>query len=194
VGNQEYANDNETYGLTTVTPDHLDIGWRQATLEFVGKGGAEHHVVVDDGRLARIMRRCHELGGQSLFSYKEGDEVRAVTSTDVNDFLHGVIGPTVTAKHFRTWGGTVVAASSLAELDPPEDDKEATAAEVEAIDQAAAQLRNTRAVCRRCYVHPGVLEAYRDGSLREVWARARTLGRLTRNERTVLGVLDRQAG
>jgi DNA topoisomerase-1 len=190
VGNQEYASDNETYGLTTVTGDHVEVGWRQATFEFTGKGGIEHRVVVDDGRLARIIGRCHELGGQSLFSYDEDGEIRAVTSTDVNEYLRATVGPSITAKHFRTWGGTVTAAVHLGPLDPPATDKDAAEAELDAIDAAAAQLRNTRAVCRRCYVHPGILDAYRDGALAREWKRTRTVGQLSRGERTVLAVLD----
>jgi DNA topoisomerase-1 len=194
VGNKEYADDNETYGLTTVNGDHVDVGWRSATFDFVGKGGIEHVVTVDDGRLTRIIGRCHELGGQALFSYRDDGEIRSITSSDVNDYLREVFGPAVTAKHFRTWGGTVTAAGHLAALDVPETETEAAAAEIEAIDEAAEQLRNTRAVSRRCYVHPGVLEAYRDGSLAEEWKRARSIGRLSRGERTVLAVLaDRSA-
>jgi DNA topoisomerase I len=190
VGNREYAEDNETFGLTTVTAEHVDLGWRHATFEFVGKGGTEHLVTVDDGRLARIIRRCHELGGQSLFSYVEDGQVRSVTSSDVNDYLRSAIGPSITAKHFRTWGGTVTAAEHLAEHEVPDSEKEAAELELAAIDAAAAQLRNTRAVCRRCYVHPIVPEAYRSGALADAWKRSRTVGQLSRGERTVLALLD----
>ena len=190
IGNREYVDDNETYGLTTVTNDHVDVGWRSATFEFVGKGGGDHLVTVDDGRLARIISRCHELGGQALFSYREDGDIRSINSSDVNDYLREVVGPAVTAKHFRTWGGTVTAAEYLAILDPPGSESEAAAAEIQAIDEAASQLRNTRAVSRRCYVHPAILDAYRDGSLAEEWKRARTIGQLRRAERAVLAVLD----
>ena len=89
VGNREYADDNETYGLTTITPDHVDVGWRDTTFDFVGKGGIDHHVTVEDARITRIIRRCHELGGQALFSYQEedGSGISSITSTDVNDYL-----------------------------------------------------------------------------------------------------------
>jgi DNA topoisomerase I len=190
VGNREYAEDNETFGLTTVTAEHVDLGWRHATFEFVGKGGTEHLVTVDDGRLARVIRRCHELGGQSLFSYVDDGQVRSVTSTDVNDYLRSAIGPSITAKHFRTWGGTVTATEFLAVQEVPQTEKEAAQMELAAVDAAAAQLRNTRAVCRRCYVHPIVPEAHRSGALAEAWKHSRTVGQLSRGERTVLALLE----
>jgi DNA topoisomerase-1 len=191
VGNKEYADDNESYGLTTLTPDHVDVGWREITFEFVGKGGLDHHVTVEDGRLARIIGRCHELGGQSLFSYRDEDEsVTPITSADVNEYLRSIAGTIVTAKDFRTWGGTVRATEMLGPLDPPESEREGDGAILEAIDAAAEQLRNTRTVCRNCYVHPGVLDAYRDGSLAAQWNKVRSVGWLSRGERATLAVLD----
>jgi DNA topoisomerase-1 len=190
VGNREYVDDNESYGLTTLTPDHVEVGWRDIAFDFVGKGGLDHHVTVEDGRLARIVRRCHELGGQSLFSYRADDGAAIpITSADVNQYLRDVAGVTVTAKDFRTWGGTVHATEFLGPLDPPSSEAEADGAIIEAIDDAAAQLRNTRTVCRNCYVHPGVLDAYRDGALAAEWKKARSIGRLSRGERTTLAVL-----
>jgi DNA topoisomerase-1 len=190
VGNQEYAEDNETYGLTTITADHVEIGWREATFDFVGKGGIDHHVTVKDGRIARIVQRCHELGGQALFSYRgEDDSVIALTSGDVNEYLQEIADAACTAKEFRTWGGTSAVATFLGPLGPPDSQKEADAAIVEAIDGAAEELRNTRAVCRNCYVHPAILDAYHDGSLAEHWNRARSVGWLSRGERTLLGVV-----
>jgi DNA topoisomerase-1 len=194
VGNKEYAHDNESYGLTTITPDHVDIGWRDTTFDFVGKGGLEHHITVEDPRVTRIIRRCHELGGQALFSYQDedGSGVSSITSTDVNDYLRDVADAAVTAKEFRTWGGTVAVAEHLAPLDPPETERDAEAAVIDAIDAAAEQLRNTRAVCRNCYIHPAIPDAYRDGSLTEQWKTSRSVGQLSRAERAVLGVLDAQ--
>jgi DNA topoisomerase-1 len=192
VGNKEYANDNESYGLTTMTPEHVEIGWNKVTFDFVGKGGIEHEVMVEDGRLARIVRRCHELGGQNLFSYRDADtgEVCAVSSADVNGYLRTATGLRITAKDFRTWGGTVCATAYLGPEGRPEDEKHADATIVEAIDLAAEQLRNTRAVCRNCYVHPQILDAYRDGRLVEAWNKSRSGGRLDRTERTVLAVIE----
>jgi DNA topoisomerase I len=164
--------------LTTITPDHVELGGRATTFEFNGKGGVEHRVKINDLRIARIVRRCHELGGQALFSYRadNGDTVSSVTSQDVNEYLRSVAGTSITAKDFRTWGGTTAAAEHLGPLEPPSTSDEAdehvvsTSDEadehvVDAIDAAAHQLRNTRAVCRSCYVHPTVLDAYRNGSL-----------------------------
>jgi DNA topoisomerase-1 len=191
VGNKEYVDDNETYGLTTITADHVEVGWRDTTFDFVGKGGIDHHVTVSDGRIARIVQRCHELGGQALFSYRNADgSIAPITSADVNDYLRSVAGAACTAKEFRTWGGTTAVAEFLGPLDAPESQKAADAAIIEAIDAAAEQLRNTRAVCRNCYVHPTILDAYQDGALAEHWKKSRSAGWLSRSERTVLNVLD----
>lgn len=191
VGNREYANDNESYGLTTITPDHVELGGRATTFDFIGKGGVEHRVKVNDVRIARIVRRCHELGGQALFSYRadDGDAVSSVTSQDVNEYLRDVAGASITAKDFRTWGGTTTAAEHLGPLETPSTADEADEHVVDAIDAAALQLRNTRAVCRSCYVHPAVLDAYREGSLALQWNKARSAGQLSRGERTVLSLL-----
>jgi DNA topoisomerase-1 len=188
VGNKEYAEDNESYGLTTLTRDHAEVGWKSISLDFLGKSGNQHLVTVEDGRLARIVRRCHELNGQTLFTYDD-EGPQPVTSADVNDYLHQITGLPVTAKDFRTWGGTANVTGHLGPLDPPDDEAAADAAVLEAIDAAAAELRNTRAVCRNCYVHPAVVDAYRDGSLSELWSNARTSSRMTRAERTVMNVL-----
>jgi DNA topoisomerase I len=194
VGNQEYADDNDSYGLTTITPDHVEIGWSEVTFDFVGKGGVDHNVTIRDPRLARIIGRCHELGGQELFVYRDDEErLVDVTSAHVNDYLRDVVGLAASAKDFRTWGGTVTAAEHLAVLDPPESDKDADKVIIAAVDTAAERLHNTRAVCRSCYLHPAVLDAYRNGSLAESWKRTRAAGRLGRGERTVLDVLETAA-
>lgn len=191
VGNKEYADDNESYGLTTLTPEHAQVGWGAVTFDFVGKGGVEHHVQLHDARLARVVRRCHELGGQRLFSYRDAttDDVCAVGSTDVNDYLQQTTGLAVTAKDFRTWGGTVRAVEHLAEHEPPSDEKETEVVVLAAVDDAAEHLRNTRAVCRSCYLHPAVLDAYRDGELHDAWKRSRSSAWLTRAERTTLSLI-----
>jgi DNA topoisomerase-1 len=191
VGNKEYAEDNESYGLTTLTPDHAEVTWGGVTFDFAGKSGIEHHVEVHDPRLARLVHRCHELGGQRLFSYLDAstEDVCAVGSADVNEYLQASTGLPITAKDFRTWGGTVRAVEFLALLGVPADDKEAEAGVLAAVDDAAEHLRNTRAVCRSCYLHPAVLDAYRDGSMRETWNRSRSSSRLTRAERTTLNLL-----
>jgi DNA topoisomerase-1 len=190
VGNDEYATTNDSYGLTTLRPDHVEVAGPEFTLCFVGKSGVEHDVTVRDRRLARLVRRCHELGGQELFTYRADDgAVARVTSADVNDYLHRHVGPDVTAKVFRTWGATAVVARALAEAEPAGDEAEADACVIAAIDQAADLLRNTRAVCRQSYVHPLVLDAYRDGSLADTWSHTRAGARLDRADRTVLRLL-----
>ncbi len=191
VGNAEYAATNESYGLTTLGPEHVEITGAEVRFEFVGKGGVEHEVSVSDRRLARLVKRCHELGGQELFAWREPDgTVVDVGSADVNAWLRERTGETVSAKDFRTWGATVVATETLADLGPPSSASEADAQVLHAIDTAAAQLGNTRAVCRASYVHPVVPESHREGSLHDHWARSRRTAAHRRAERTVLSLLD----
>lgn len=194
VGNDEYAASNSSYGLTTLRADHAEVDGAKVVLDFVGKSGKPQRVAVEDRRLARLVRRCSELGGQELFSYLDGDRVCDVGSGDVNDYLRQRTGAEVTAKHFRTWGGTCAAAAALVLCRPPATLKQAEAQVTAAIDVAACVLGNTRAVCRSSYVHPAVLDAHASGSLAEAWQRARTTERATRAERTVLSVLQRAAG
>jgi len=192
VGNDEYAATNDSYGLTTLRPDHVDVDGAQLTLCFVGKSGVEHETTIHDRKIARLVKRCHELGGQELFTYRaDGGSIARVTSADVNDYLRRHVGPEVTAKVFRTWGATAVVARALAEA-PSADDQDEAGADaqvVAAIDQAAEVLRNTRAVCRQSYVHPVVIDAYRDGSLADAWSHTRGGARLDRADRTVLRLL-----
>jgi DNA topoisomerase-1 len=192
VGNEEYAATNESFGLTTLRPEHVEeVGRKAFTLRFVGKGGIEHDVTVEDPELARLVRRCHELQGQDLFSYYDEDgHIASVSSGDVNDYLHETVGPDTTAKVFRTWGASTVVTRTLAEADVPDSDAESDKVIIEAIDVAAEQLRNTRAVCRQSYVHPAVLDAYRDGVLAETWHGTRAAGHLNRADRTLLSILQ----
>lgn len=195
VGNQEYANDNESFGLTTIRADHVEVGWSAVSFDFVGKSGISHHVTVNDARLARVVRRCHELGGQELFAFHDDDgNLVDVTSAHVNEYLRDSIGALATAKDFRTWGGTVHTLEHLAGLDPPESDKHADTGILDAIDATAEQLRNTRSVCRDCYVHPAVIDSYREGALTEHWKRARSSTHLRRAERATLAVLEDHTG
>lgn len=190
VGNPEYAEANESYGLTTLGPEHVEIAGSEVHFSFVGKGGVEHDVSVRDRRLAGLVRRCHELGGQELFAFREADgTVGTVGSADVNVWLREVTGAPVSAKDFRTWGATVVATETLASFGPPTTKGEADAQLLEAIDAAAAELGNTRAVCRASYVHPAVGEAHLEGRLHDEWAKARATRRHRRAERAVLGLL-----
>lgn len=189
VGNAEYASDNESFGLTTLRQEHVDLGATTLDFEFVGKGGIEHQVRVSDPRIARAVRRCHELGGKQLFTFEEGGETRAVSSADVNDYLREIAGDEVTSKDFRTWGGTVAVFEDLA-ADPPAGTARAREKQrLAAIDHAADVLGNTRTVCRACYVHPGVLDAHEAGVLEDHWRRARATTWYRRGERAVLSLL-----
>jgi DNA topoisomerase I len=190
VGNDEYAEENESYGLTTLRQEHVDVNGATVVFDFAGKGGAERQVALKDARLARIVHQCHELGGQELFAYEdeEGSTVD-VGSTDVNDYLRDLTADDYTAKDFRTWGGTVEAARTLAELGEPASRKEAEKNVLISIDRAAEKLGNTRAVCRSSYVHPSIPDAYLDGDLLDRWRKARSAGTLDRGERTVLALL-----
>jgi DNA topoisomerase-1 len=190
VGNPEYAEDNGSYGLTTLRDSHLEIDGDLLTFDFTGKSGIAQRVQIDDPRLARLAARCHELPGKQVFAFLD-DEGRPtpVSSTDVNDYLRTHMGPEVSAKDFRTWGGTTVAAATLALGDPPDDESDDRAV-LAALDVAATVLGNTRAVCRSCYVHPRVIDAHRSGELKAAWAAARAGVNISRPERAVRKVLD----
>jgi DNA topoisomerase-1 len=166
VGNDEYARTNDSYGLTTLKNRHARIRGRRVEFRFKGKSGVVHHVSLDDPALARDVRRCQELPGQTLFEYLDEDaHPRAIGSTDVNRYLAETSGLTITAKDFRTWWGTVSAATLLRDAEPPATKAAARRAILDALDNVAAELGNTRAVCRSCYVHPAVLNAFGIGGL-----------------------------
>ena len=191
VGNPEYAADNESYGLTTLQHTHVTVEGDRLAFDFVGKSGVSQQVEVHDPRLARIAKRCHELPGQQLFAYLDDDRApAAVSSADVNDYLRDAMGPGVSAKDFRTWGGTTVAGAALA-LTPVPATKAATEQSIlAAYDIAATVLGNTRAVCRSCYVHPVVPESFPTGALLDAWNRSRAGTNLSRPERAVRHVLE----
>jgi DNA topoisomerase-1 len=194
IGNDEYKATNESYGLTTIEGEHVSVEGARIQFEFTGKSGVEQDVELRDRRLASIVRACQELPGEELFAYVGDDgQVVDVTSTMVNEYLRSLTGTQVTAKDFRTWGGTVTAAELLAPLPVPESEKEAKSNELFALDAAAARLGNTRTVCRNCYVHPHVTSAYREGDLQSSWKKARDSARFRRGERAVLTVLEHRA-
>jgi DNA topoisomerase-1 len=170
VGNQRYAEENEAYGLTTLTGDHVEIDGFQVHLEFAGKGGADHQLAFRDRRLASLIARCQELAGQTLFGYETEQGVTSISSTDVNSYLAQVMSAPFTAKDFRTWGASTAVAELLV-ADNPAGDEEAHL--LRAIDATAEKLGNTREVCRSSYLHPLIPEAFRDGSLRDAWSRSR---------------------
>jgi DNA topoisomerase-1 len=164
VGNEEYAQANGSYGLTTLRTRHVDIDGSTIQFHFKGKSGKKHVVKIADRRLARILARCNDLPGESLFQYTDDDgELRTVEASDVNEYLKSVAGPEITAKDFRTWAGTVLAAQALREIEGAPTKKSI----VEAVKKVSARLGNTPAVCRRCYVHPEIWASYLDGHLAE---------------------------
>jgi DNA topoisomerase-1 len=166
VGNEEYARHNHHFGLTTLRDGHADIEGPKVSFHFRGKSGIKQEVDVNDRRLAHIVQNCQDLPGQELFQWVNGDGGQHVVgSADVNAYLREVSGRDFTAKDFRTWAGTVLAARALREIGPFESQTQAKRNIVQAIEAVARRLRNTRAVCRKCYVHPAVIDAYLDGSL-----------------------------
>lgn len=186
VGNEAYRRDNGTFGLTTLESDHVEVSGPRIEFCFVGKGGQEHEVTLEDRRLARAVRACHELGGRELFTYRgtDGSPVR-VDSADCNEYLADVVGTGTTVKSFRTWGATVTALESLVESPGPLGDRDVVAA----VDRAAERLGNTRAVCRRAYVHPALTDDLDEDRVREAWASSRSTATMTRAERATLRLL-----
>jgi DNA topoisomerase I len=160
VGNSEYARLNDSFGATTVLNEHADVHGQTISFHFTGKSGKEHDLRVVDRRIARVVQQCQELPGQELFAYlDENGEVRDVGSADVNDYLRESAGEGFSAKDFRTFGGTVLAAESLALAEDPGE------ALPRAIAEVASELGNTPAVARSSYIHPAVLEGYASGTL-----------------------------
>ena len=169
VGNQEYARDNKSYGLTTLRDRHVEFEGAKLIFEYRGKGGKQHRISLRDRRLARIVRSCQELPGQHLFQYLDEDGQRQpVDSADVNAYLQEITGEPFTAKDFRTWAGTVLASLALSEFESFDSQAAAKRNVTRAIEQVATQLGNTVAVCRKSYIHPEVIEAYLDGTLLEL--------------------------
>ena len=189
VGNDEYARENRSFGLTTLREKHVEVEGGRVRFRFRGKSGKEHDVDVRDRRVAAVIRRCQDLPGQRLFHYlDEAGEVRGIDSADVNEYLREATGGEFTAKDFRTWSGTVLAAVELARLGGFETETQARHNLVEAIRSVAERLGNTAAVCRRCYVHPAVMDGYLAGRMVEA------CGEPDRHcEEAVLELLEREA-
>ena len=194
VGNDEYARANGSFGLTTLRDRHARVRGGSVTFRFRAKSGVLQTVDLDDPVLARSVKLCQDLPGQTLFQYvDEAGRRRRVTSNDVNRYLREIAGDRFTAKDFRTWVGTVVAATALRHVTAAESVTERTRQIVAAIDEVARRLGNTRAVCRRCYIHPGVVDAFHDGTLNATnGAGPRSRG-LNADEAVVLAMLTRQA-
>ncbi|SRR5579884_1128343 len=167
IGNQEYARENDSFGLTTMREDHVEVEGASIHFQFRGKGGKQFNLDIKDRRLARIVKKCQDLPGQELFHYIDSDgHASVISSEDVNDYLQQITGQDFTAKDFRTWAGTIIATGALLDAEPYETKTEAKKNVVHAIDVAAQYLGNTPAICRKCYVHPEIIEAYLNGALK----------------------------
>jgi len=168
VGNTQYARDNRSYGLTTLRNRHVEVNGSAIQFQFRGKSGVEHQITVKDRRLARIIKRCQDIPGQNLFQYlDENGERHTITSADVNAYLQTLTGADFTAKDYRTWAGSALALAVLRELEwQPES--QAKQHVVAMVKDVARQLGNTPAVCRKCYIHPAVLEGFLLGALAQL--------------------------
>jgi DNA topoisomerase-1 len=210
VGNEEYARSNKSFGLTTLKDRHVDFGPAEVRFHFRGKSGVMHDVAVHDRAVARVVRRCRDLPGQELFQYVDQDGNRgSIDSADVNEYIREATGEDFTAKDFRTWAGTVLAAEALAEIDaaaellprrrhadgPPKPSPRKVA---RAIEHVAERLGNTPSVCKKCYVHPDVIASYLDGTLTGALTRrgeapaTKSVGALRPEEAVVLNLLRRR--
>jgi DNA topoisomerase-1 len=175
VGNEEYARQNESFGLTTMRDKHVRVRGETVRFQFRGKSGKHHTIDVNDWHLAQVVKQCRDLPGQELFQYVDADGKRQrVGSGDLNTYLRDVTGEEFTSKDFRTWWGTVLAVKALRELRPGRTKTQGEKNVLLAIDAVAGLLGNTRAVCRKSYVHPGVIDGYVDGSLAKILDRPAT--------------------
>jgi DNA topoisomerase-1 len=168
VGNEEYARENDSFGLTTLRDRQVRVRGATLKFRFRGKSGVEHEIALADPKLARIVRRMHELPGEELFQYVDADgKSRAIESTDVNAYLRSVAGEEFTSKDFRTWAGTVLCARALRRLEAPQSEADGKRKLAEAVESVARKLGNTKAVCRKCYIHPALIDTYMHGQLQE---------------------------
>lgn len=168
VGNEEYAKANRSYGLTTLRNRHVKVEGGKLHIDFRGKHGIEHHIDLQDRRMARIVKRLQELPGQELFEFMDEEGVRhSISSEDVNDYLREISGEDITAKDFRTWAGTNLAVVALKELEAFDSAAKAKKNVVRAVEAVSQILGNTPSICRKCYIHPAIFDGYLDGSLLE---------------------------
>lgn len=199
VGNIEYAKQNQSFGLTTMCNRHVDVSGAKVRFQFRGKSGVQHELELNDRRIARIVKQCRDLPGYELFQYfDENGDRQTISSEDVNAYLQEITGEEFTAKDFRTWAGTVAAAEALVELGASNSQTEAKKNITQAIKEAAKQLGNRPATCRKYYVHPAILDAYLDSSLLSTMEQQEELETedssyaLTKQERGVLTILEQQ--
>ena len=201
VGNEDYARANKSYGLTTLRNKHVEVDGGELRFEFKGKSGKMWKLAVKDRRIARVVKACQDLPGQHLFQYVDEDGARqAVTSADVNAYLREISGRDFTAKDFRTWAGTVLAAMALREFESFDTQARAKRHVKAAIERVATRLGNTPTICRKCYVHPEIFASYLDGQLVEI-VRAKAgkelaeeLEHLKPEEAAVLALLEQRLG
>lgn len=199
VGNEAYARENESFGLTTMRDRHVNVKGSTLTFQFQGKSGIRHALDLTDPRLAKIVRQSQELPGYELFQYLDANGAkRSIESTDVNAYLRNITGQDFTAKDFRTWAGTVLAARALQEFQSFDSQAQAKRNVVRAIESVAKRLGNTKAVCRKCYVHPHVLNSYMEGTLIQTLRKqvnrelSQSLRGLPAEEAAVLTLLQQQ--
>ncbi len=197
VGNEEYAKENRSFGLTTMYSRHVKIKGKALHFKFRGKSGIDHSIDVEAPWVSHIVKKCHDLPGRELFQYVDAEgNHHPIDSHDVNSYLHEVAGEQFTAKDFRTWAGTVHAASTLQGFDELTSVTQKKKNIVQTIEQVAKRLGNTKAVCRKCYIHPAVLEAYLNGnltaSLKQAQRSSKKLARLSAEEKAVLSFLKMQ--
>jgi DNA topoisomerase-1 len=196
VGNEEYAASNESYGLTTMLARHVDVSGTAIRFRFRGKSGKQHDVALQDRRVAQVLKKCLGLPGEELFEYLGEDGApHQIHSDDVNAYLHEIAGEAFTAKDFRTWAGTLFCALYLAESEAAKNKTESKRIATEAIRRVAQHLGNTPAICRKCYVHPGVLEAFEAGALalQRLAGKPEDAHALSADERAVLRFLAGRA-
>lgn len=194
VGNEEYARDNQSFGLTTMRDGHVKVNGSKVEFAFRGKSGIRHTKVLNDRALAKIVRQCRDLPGQELFQYRDEEgNVVDIGSGDVNEYLKDITGEDFTSKDFRTWCGTVRASVLLLKCEAAESESKAKKVISRCIEEVARELGNTKAVCRKSYVHPAVIDAYLDGSIaRRAGRGVRAVGKLTQAEAAVLALLRRR--
>lgn len=195
VGNSLYAEENDSYGLTTILNEHAEVSGERVHLSFRGKSGVEHDIEFSDKKLARIIARCQELPGEELFAYiNAAGEAIDVSSTHVNEYLKSVTGLDFTAKDIRTWSGTTRALKLLVSLGPCEDSHASAwkKRHTSVIRETASYLRNTVAVCRKYYIHPICFEADEKGFLHKKWKLCRPSANLTREEKLLLVLLEKE--
>ena len=198
VGNDEYARTNKSFGLTTMQDRHVDVNGSTIRFEFKGKSGKFHKIDIEDRRLAKIVGGCQAIPGQELFQFIGDDgKPHDITSTDVNEYLQEITKSDFTAKDFRTWGGTVLAAMALQEFEKCDTKTQAKKNLVRAIEAVAQRLGNTPAICKKCYIHPEIMNAYLDGTMigtfkKRAETELRNSGGLRPEENAVLAFLQKR--